>query len=149
MNEEVRNGGRRPSSVLQRRVPTTLEAIDAICGELRGGCFEIPEDELFTVELLLREALTNAVLHAPETNPSCEIWCEIERIRSGIAMRIRDTGTGFDWRRHLHSTPTAAAESGRGIHILRRHSSALRFSEQGNQVEVIRIFGQGGGNGKF
>ena len=132
-------------SSTEKRVIATLQAVDQICGELRDGALgEIPGHEIFLVELLLREALTNGVLHG--TSAVC---CEVERIERGVVLRVRDSGAGFDWRHYLHA-PSAAAggESGRGIHILRRYSSALRFNEAGNEIEVIRIFRQGDGHGK-
>lgn len=124
------------------RLAATLEAVDRVCSDLRSGGFrEIPESERFPVELLLREALTNAVVHA---GSACEVWCEIERLDRGVAVRVRDSGEGFDWRSSVHGAAGPRAESGRGVEILRRYSSALRFNEKGNLVEAIRVFPQGG-----
>jgi len=126
------------------RVAATLEAVDQLCSQLRRGeLVRIPQGERFAVELLLREALTNAVVHAAEAD---EVWCEVELLAHGIAVRVEDNGNGFDWRRHMRATSAAAGESGRGVPILRRYSSALRFNEKGNSVEAIRVFQQGDGN---
>jgi hypothetical protein len=44
-----------------RTLPATLAAVDALCCELRVSVIAwLPANERFAVELLLREALTNA-----------------------------------------------------------------------------------------
>jgi len=137
-------------TVLRRRLAAELEAIDRICQEVRDGALsEIPKEQRFPVELLLREALTNAVLHGARGNPAREICCEIECSGRSVALRVSDDGNGFPWRRYWDATPAAMAESGRGIQILRRYSSALRFNEEGNRVEMIRRFDPGGEDGEF
>ncbi len=136
--------GENGSMILQARL-TTIEAVDQVCCELRHrGLAQLPRAERFAVELLVREALTNAVLHG---SGASEVWCEVERLECGVAVRVGDGGHGFDWRSRLHSASDSQAESGRGMNILRRYSSALRFNEKGNQVEAIRIFRRGGEHG--
>jgi len=140
---------RSSSPILSRRLAATFEAIDELCAELRSaGAREIPEHEHFAVELLLREALSNAVAHACADTADRQVSCEIEALATGVIIRVRDSGTGFDWRRYLHAASGDAAESGRGIHILRRYSSALRFNELGNEVEIIRLFRPGGNHAR-
>jgi anti-sigma regulatory factor (Ser/Thr protein kinase) len=134
--------------VLQRSMPATMPAIDQLCCELRDGLLaELPAGERFALELLLREALTNAVCHG--ANEASEVGCEIEWLENGVVMRISDTGKGFDWRKCMDAAPAPLAESGRGIAILRRYASAVRFNDSGNWVEVVRRFEEGEHNGKF
>jgi anti-sigma regulatory factor (Ser/Thr protein kinase) len=127
--------------MLLRARLTTIEAVDQVCGELRNRALaQLPREDRFAVELLVREALANALLHASGAK---QVWCEVERLECGVAVRVGDDGEGFDWRTWLHSAADSKAESGRGVNILRRYSSALRFNEKGNQVEAIRIFSRG------
>ncbi len=138
--------GRR-AILLEASLAPTLEAVDRVCADLRRDGFrDIPESERFAVELLLREALTNAVVHA---GSACQVWCEVERLERGVAVRVRDCGEGFDWRRHLRGGSPAALESGRGVSILRQYSSALRFNEKGNQVEAVRVFQERSEDARF
>ncbi|HTS74987.1 MAG TPA: ATP-binding protein [Bryobacteraceae bacterium] len=132
-------------SMMLRARLTTLEAVDQVCCELRNrGLAQLPREERFAVELLVREALANALLHGSAAK---EVWCEVERLECGVAVRVGDDGEGFDWRSWLHSAADSKAESGRGVNIMRRYSSALRFNEKGNLVEAIRIFSRGGEHG--
>jgi anti-sigma regulatory factor (Ser/Thr protein kinase) len=136
------NAVRPPGMLLRREVTAAFPEIDRLCGELRTGVLaDFPPRERFAVELLLREALTNAVRHG--TGAGGLVRCEIEWIGNGVAIRVCDSGSGFDWRKSEHLTCDSRAESGRGIQILRQYSNALRFNESGNSVEVIRVISQG------
>jgi len=132
---------------LRRRLPARLEAVDALCAELRESLLsEAPESERFGVELLLREALTNAVVHGARQQPGSYVSCEIRPIAGGIEMRIADTGEGFDWRARLEALPEPLAECGRGLNILHHYSSDFRFNEKGNRLQVTRVFRRGEGH---
>lgn len=134
--------------VFERGLAATLEEVDRVCAELRAGALrDIPGSERFALELLLREALTNAVQYGVK-EPAGEVRCEIESLAGGMALRVSDTGRGFPWRERLRLVPPPLAESGRGLQILTRYSSELRFNEEGNQVEIVRMFGHGGKDGE-
>ena len=126
-----------------RKLPAHAAAVDQICGELRGSLLPaLPTGERFVVELLLREALMNAVTHGAGGREAEEVQCEVRPVAGGIQIRVADSGRGFDWRA-LQRMPGPQAESGRGLHILRRYAHEVRFSGTGNQVELTRIFGKG------
>ena len=132
---------RSTRAVVHRRLPPTLKAVDTLCAELRQGLLSVvPKQERFAIELLLREALTNAVVHGAKGEPSGEVECQIKLFRRGIMMHVSDTGDGFDWRARLCATAPTHAESGRGIEILRKYSSRLRFNTKGNGVKVTKVF---------
>jgi len=144
------NGKGKRCTVVERRLVTSLEAIDGICSDLREGAFcEIPQSERFPVELMLREALTNAVRHGISGKSDGAVCCEIECLCGGVALRISDTGDGFPWREQLVDAPVPLAESGRGLQIMRLYADTLRYNEAGNRVEIIRMFSQGREDGKF
>lgn len=127
--------------LLRKTVEPNLKAIDHICSELRSGIFQqIPRADRFPVELMLREALANAIVHGCASGEAARVWCEIERMSGGVAIRVGDSGAGFDWRSSVRRSETHAAESGRGLLILRQLSNTLTFNEKGNQVEVVRNF---------
>ena len=134
--------------ILRRSVPAMLPAVDRLCRELREGLLaELPAGERFALELLLREALTNAICHG--AGEASEVWCEVERTDDEVAMRVSDPGKGFDWRKCMEAAAAPLAESGRGIAILLRYASAVRFNESGNWVEMVRRFDKGDQNGKL
>ena len=135
---------------IERRLAATFDAVDAFCAELREAfLLQIPHRDRFAVELLLREALTNAVQYGAACDPRAGVCCEIELLERAIALRVSDSGNGFDWRRYVEYPSASLSESGRGIQILCRYASSLRFNEKGNSVEAVREFGQEEGHGRF
>jgi len=141
MNAEPIGEPTCPRAQMKRRLPATLNAVEALCRDLRDSVFAaIPAGECFVVELLLREALTNAVVHGVNQDAARTIECEVETMAGGIILRVRDDGEGFDWRARLNQMPQALAESGRGLEILRRYCARLQFNDAGNGVEMVRTF---------
>jgi anti-sigma regulatory factor (Ser/Thr protein kinase) len=131
-------------SGVRRKLPAAREAVDQFCGELRIGLLaELPPSERFALELLLREALMNAVVHGARDERSAKIACEVRPVAGGMKIRVADGGGGFDWRACRDGVPTPLGERGHGLPILHRYASQVRFSKNGNQVELTRMFHQG------
>jgi anti-sigma regulatory factor (Ser/Thr protein kinase) len=129
---------------MRRKLPAANQAVDELCGELRTGLLaKMPRRERFAIELLLREALMNAVVHGARGEVSAEIDCEVCPVAGGIKIRVSDGGPGFDWRTCQEAVPGPLSESGRGMHILRRYASRVEYSGNGNQVELTRMFQEG------
>ena len=93
----------------------------------------------FGVELALREALNNAVVHgnAMDPNKLVEVRCRCERGK-GLWLTVKDQGNGFD--------PTAVpdpldperlrAEHGRGIHLMKLSMDEVTFERGGSEVHM-------------
>src|ERR1039457_5445659 len=81
------------------RTPPTLEAIEKFCVEFRlwreKTCAGL---DAFSGELLLREALTNSVVHGCSEDSSKRVWCVIRAKVGRVVIDIWDEGDGFDWR---------------------------------------------------
>jgi serine/threonine-protein kinase RsbW len=128
---------------VRRKLPAAPEAVDRLCCELRMGLLaRIPRGERFAIELLLREALMNAVVHGAKDQPDAEIDCDVWPVAGGMRIRVQDGGCGFDWRARRGAVPEPFGECGRGLQILERYASQVRFSGNGSQVEVTRMFQQ-------
>ena len=122
-------------------MPSEAEAISPTVEQLMGliepwRC--ITGDE-FAVELALREALNNAVIHGNGANPNklVEIQCRCERGK-GVWLIVRDEGTGFD----LSAVPSPltqqglVAEHGRGIHLMKLMMDEVSFKRGGSEVHL-------------
>ncbi len=96
------------------------------------------------VELALREALSNAMLHGNslEARKVVHVRCCCDPGR-GLFIVVRDQGPGFD--PNQVPDPLAfenlAAEHGRGIHLMRSAMNEVRFGRKGTEVRMRKASG--------
>ena len=130
-----------PRIELRVDLPPTLQAIESFCLQFqrwRGtACADL---NAFSSELLLREALTNSVVHGAAQDPRGRITCVLRIKRGRLIIAIRDGGQGFDWRAAWNRQAGALDTHGRGMEILRHYASAVRFNPAGNSVTLIQRF---------
>ena len=97
------------------------------------------EGNEFAVELGLREALNNAVIHGNGMDPNklVEVRCRIERGK-GVWLIVKDQGKGFD--PNAVPDPLAAenlqAEYGRGIRLMKLMMDEVSFQHGGTEVHM-------------
>ena len=98
----------------------------------------MPENE-GDLEMAIREALANAVLHGNLQDPRKEvrISCSVQP-GLGISIVVKDQGKGFDPTKV--SDPTAIenvlSESGRGIHLMKALMDEVHFERGGTEVHM-------------
>jgi serine/threonine-protein kinase RsbW len=91
------------------------------------------------VELALREALSNAVVHGNrmDAHKLVQIRCECE-LGKRVTIIVRDHGEGFD--RKAVPNPLAVerleAEHGRGIHLMKLAMDEVWFERGGTEVHM-------------
>jgi len=91
------------------------------------------------VELALREALSNAVVHGNRTDALklVQIRCECE-LGKGVSIVVTDQGQGFDPK----AVPNPLAldrlekEHGRGIHLMKLAMGEVWFERGGTEVHM-------------
>jgi anti-sigma regulatory factor (Ser/Thr protein kinase) len=92
-----------------------------------------------SVELALREALSNAMLHGNRLDGSklVHVRCCCERGK-GMTIVVRDQGHGFD--PNAVPDPLAfenlGAEHGRGIHLMKTAMDEVSFARGGTEVHM-------------
>lgn len=126
------------TSELRANLQSTLEAIEEFCREFRLWRYAGPG--AFDSELLLREALTNSVVHGCANDPGKRICCVVRAKTDRLLIVVRDEGTGFNWRAEWDRKAQVSDTSGRGIHILRRYANQVRFNLEGNTVTLLKRF---------
>jgi len=91
------------------------------------------------IEVALREALLNAVIHGNREDPSKHIYLRVRcRADGEVSMAIRDEGAGFD----IGSVPDPTAPEhrmsthGRGIYLMRALMDEVSFEEGGTVVHM-------------
>lgn len=128
---------------MRQDMPATFESAEQFVVDFRERCQALLDAKsLFGAQLLLREALANAVRHGSHADPSKQVHCCL-RIKSGrLLIAVKDYGCGFDWRRALDNQAGSPDCSGRGIEILRKHSSRVRYNDRGNAVVIVKRFSE-------
>jgi anti-sigma regulatory factor (Ser/Thr protein kinase) len=122
-------------------VPATLQAVEELVADFRRRTQALLNRvNGFAAELLLREALTNAVAHGSHADPSKQVHCFLRLKRGRLLIAVEDYGCGFDWRA-AWSTPAASSDcSGRGMEILRKYATRVRYNDRGNAVTIVKRF---------
>lgn len=131
------------------RVPNQtryLSLIGSIGENMARELCRLPDDrESFAVNLnlVLTEAMVNAIKHANAADPDKEVLIHISISDEEIDIRVYDNGQGFD----LNSIPNptfdtdSLEDKGRGIFIIRTlmDSVVYRKSDSGNVLEMKKI----------
>ena len=101
------------------------------------GCNCVPEQEE-EVEVAVREALANAVVHGNQQNAGKRVYIRC-RIQFGeLLIIVKDEGTGFDPTNLADPTDVANINSthGRGIYLMRALMDDVQFEQGGTEVHL-------------
>jgi anti-sigma regulatory factor (Ser/Thr protein kinase) len=97
------------------------------------------------VELALREALSNAMLHGNRSDASklVHIRCCCE-CGKGVFIVVRDQGHGFDPNEvpDPRAFENLSAEHGRGIHLMRLAMDEISFEREGTAIHMRKASGR-------
>jgi serine/threonine-protein kinase RsbW len=146
----VANNQGGPCIELERSLPSKVAAISPFVDRLMllfRNCGCVPERES-GVEIALREALANAIIHGNHENPRKHVHvccrCELDE----ISIAVRDEGRGFDVTKI--ADPTAPQNvggiHGRGIYLMRALMDEVRFEEGGVVVQMRKSTGKTAAN---
>jgi len=134
----------RPSILdIDSWMPSAIPAISPLVDRLMRlieGSQCVPGAEA-DVELALREALDNAVVHGNQEDPKtkvhirCRCWPGKE-----ISIVVTDQGKGFDFRKIVGNgiTPDPNSEHGRGIQLMKAYMDEVHFERGGSEVRMRR-----------
>ncbi|MFQ5876940.1 MAG: ATP-binding protein [Acidobacteriota bacterium] len=121
-----------------------VSGIDPVIRRVMGiiremGCAAGKETD---VEIALREALVNAVVHGCRSDPAKKVQlcvaCDESR---GMLIIVRDPGEGF--RPDKLPSPTLGqnlySSHGRGIYLINRLMDEVRFERGGTEIRMKKI----------
>ena len=94
----------------------------------------------FGVLLIMREALTNAVLYGSRHEEDSRVRYSLSLGAGTLTMEVEDDGDGFDWKSRTAEVPDITSDSGRGIAIMTLYSSGFQYNEKGNRLAVFWQF---------
>ena len=115
---------------------STMGNIDEACERatcyLRSKIAGI-EKQLFPINLVIREGLTNAVRHGNTCDPGKRVRFLLTIISNeSIKLMIEDEGKGFDWRKQQGKDCFKDEDHGRGIVIMDTYFSHYSYNDKGN-----------------
>jgi serine/threonine-protein kinase RsbW len=96
------------------------------------------------IEIALREALNNAVVHGNREDPTKQVHvscrCQAEE---EVSIVVKDEGQGFDITEVQDPTAPGAIESshGRGIYLMKALMDEVRFEQSGTVVYMRKKSG--------
>ncbi len=127
----------KPSHSLTRTIFSDLTEVDFVCQDARKLLETLSLIQHgFSVELLLREFLNNAMIHGNGLDAHKQVRVLFQIGIKWIRIQIADEGPGFNWRKARRTPPDPDAESGRGLAIAMIYAHRVRFNRIGNQVTI-------------
>ena len=93
----------------------------------------------FEIELALREALANAIMHGCKADPDKQIECSVTGDKDhGILIVVRDPGHGFDPA--ALPSPTEGenlfSDHGRGIYLINKLMDEVKYNRNGSEIHM-------------
>lgn len=98
------------------------------------------EELAYHLNLVLTEAITNAICHANANDPNKQIQIKISATDKNLSIKVFDEGKGFDLDELAASAVQDTSERGRGIHIIHRlmDKVSYRRSSDRNVLEMVK-----------
>jgi anti-sigma regulatory factor (Ser/Thr protein kinase) len=127
---------------LQSEVDAISPFVDSLMLLFRKcGC--VPEGES-GVEIALREALANAIIHGNHENPRKHVYVRFRCEPDEVSFAVKDEGRGFDLNKLRDPTAPENIEAvhGRGIYLMKAVMDEVRFEEGGVVVHMRKRAGQ-------
>ena len=139
-----RTRGPAPFVELRQNVPSRAEAISPVVDRLMRFIRRLsPSDDVSysvdEIEVALREALTNAIVHGNHEIPGKYVYVVCRCSMDGeVLLRIRDEGVGFDSRAVKDpTTPENIFRThGRGVYLMKALMDEVSFEENGTVVRM-------------
>jgi serine/threonine-protein kinase RsbW len=123
--------------LIESKIEAISPVVDKLMLLLRESC--CTPGQKFAVEMALREALANAIVHGNRSDPSkkVRICCACQADR-GVLIVVKDEGGGFDPK----SIPSPIvgeniqAEQGRGIYLINLLMDEVQFRRGGTEIQI-------------
>ena len=140
------SGKRSQSSILEIDfwMPSEVRVISPLVDRLMKliETSQCVHGERFGMELALREALDNAVVHGNQEDPktTVHVRCRCEP-GNEICIIVTDQGKGFDFKKFVGDGVTSEPDSehGRGIQLMKAYMDEVHFERGGSEVHMRKL----------
>jgi serine/threonine-protein kinase RsbW len=124
-------------------IPSTFEALDEVIDTLMilARDMKCHSNSLDEIELAMREALANAIIHGNQQDPNKRVavraYCQPDR---GILLVIDDEGSGYNPAKVPNPTGAECLlqTHGRGLFMMRRLMDKVRISRKGTRITLVK-----------
>lgn len=98
------------------------------------------EELAYHLNLVLTEAMANAILHANEDDPEKEIHVTITILDQILSVKVYDQGQGFDISKLPSPDFKSLDEHGRGVYIIRSLMDKVTYRKfnGGHVLEMVK-----------
>lgn len=133
----MKQPSRDRSPALCQTVSSRMAEADSLCLKIRALLESqgLPQ-ACFSVELLARECLSNAMIHGNQLKVDKSVLVRIWIGQQWLRLQVTDEGPGFDWRKMCHGAPDITKPHGRGLRICASYAERVRFNRRGNQITL-------------
>jgi len=141
---DTAENGHSPSMHFEVALPADVKAISPVVAWVMRlvGELENTKGKEFEIEMALREALANAILHGCKADPAKKVEISVTGDREqGITIVVRDPGSGFD----PASVPSPADDSnllsdhGRGIFLITKLMDEVTHERNGTVIRMRKF----------
>jgi len=105
--------------------------------------FQTVDRRAADIELALREALANAVIHGNREDANKRVYVACRCYRNGeVLITVRDEGEGFDTNAGTDPTlpDKLLSDHGRGIYLMQQLMDDVRYEKGGTVVRMRKSF---------
>jgi serine/threonine-protein kinase RsbW len=124
-------------TTLPAQISAISGAVDSVLGIVRRSGRARGKE--FEIEMAVREALANAILHGCKGDPTKRVECGMDfNEAGGILIVVRDPGDGFDPARVPSPTheDNVHSEHGRGVFLIHRLMDEVRYERGGTEIHM-------------
>ncbi len=134
---------------LDETIPSVVSMIDTVIGKIMGlieqsHCW----DDAESLDLVLREALANAIIHGNRSDPQKSVRiCVALQADCRMLIVVKDAGSGFDPGELPNPVvgQSLFAKHGRGIFLINRLMEDVQFSfDRGTAIYMRRTLAKMG-----
>lgn len=144
LNSELSGKEQSSSTQFEVTLPADVTAISPVVAWVMRlvGEFEFASGKEFEIEMALREALANAILHGCKSDPAKKVDCTVTANREqGIQIVVRDPGSGFDPAKIPSPTDGSNlySEHGRGILLINQMMDEVKLERNGTVIRMRKF----------
>ncbi len=126
-----------PEFQYSRKFHSSLDEVNAqVVGLLSILDSQFEAYNRFGLDLVLREALNNSVLHGNRNQPEQLIQLRVSIVNDQFKIEVEDQGQGFDWQAILKKESDPEYDHGRGFPIFQMYCQQIELNQVGNKISL-------------